>query len=148
MAQETENIWDLVVIGGGAAGFFGALAAAETSDGPKKILILEKSPNLLGKVRISGGGRCNVTHACFEPRTFATHFPRGEKALIGPLNRWSAQDTIDWFESRGVTLKTETDGRMFPTTDKSQTIIDCLVNSAEVEGVAIWTKTQVTSIKH
>jgi predicted Rossmann fold flavoprotein len=148
LAQETENIWDLVVIGGGAAGFFGALAAAETSDGPKKILILEKSPNLLGKVQISGGGRCNVTHACFEPRTFATHFPRGEKALIGPLNRWNAQDTIDWFESRGVTLKTETDGRMFPTTDKSQTIIDCLVNSAEVEGVAIWTKTQVTSIKH
>ena len=148
MTQETEKLWDLVVIGGGAAGFFGALAAAESANSPQKILILEKSPNLLGKVRISGGGRCNVTHACFEPRTFATRFPRGEKALIGPLNRWSAQDTIDWFENHGVPLKTESDGRMFPTTDNSQTIIDCLMDTAHAAGVDIWTKAPVTIIKH
>ncbi|MDA0345830.1 MAG: NAD(P)/FAD-dependent oxidoreductase [Verrucomicrobia bacterium] len=148
MTQKTEKLWDLVVIGGGAAGFFGALAAAESADKPMKVLILEKSPNLLGKVRISGGGRCNLTHACFEPRTFATHFPRGEKALIGPLNRWSAQDTIDWFENHGVQLKREADGRMFPTSDKSQTIIDCLMDAAQAAGVTIWTKAQATSITH
>lgn len=141
-----EGPWDLVVIGGGAAGFFGALTAAESSSRKQRILILEKSSQLLGKVRISGGGRCNVTHACFDPRDFAAHYPRGEKALIGPLTRWSATDTITWFEKRGVQLKTEEDGRMFPVTDNSQTIIDCLVKEAQRLGIQIRTQTAVTSI--
>ncbi|MCZ6675156.1 MAG: NAD(P)/FAD-dependent oxidoreductase, partial [Verrucomicrobia bacterium] len=106
MNHKSETSWDLVVVGGGAAGFFGAIAAAEAFGEARRILIVEKSPQLLGKVRISDGGRCNVTHACFEPKTFAAHFPRGEKELIGPLNRWSVQDTIEWFEECGVKLKT------------------------------------------
>jgi hypothetical protein len=142
-----EEPWDLVVAGGGAAGFFGAITAAENMRGQGRVLILEKSSQLLGKVKISGGGRCNVTHACFDPRLFASHFPRGEKELIGPLHRWDAQSTIDWFENRGVELKTEADGRMFPKTDDSQTIIDCLMNAASKEGITIRTRTTLTDIK-
>jgi predicted Rossmann fold flavoprotein len=114
--------WDLVVIGGGAAGFFAAITFAESAPG-SRVLILEKTAHTLGKVKISGGGRCNVTHACFDPKALADHYPRGSKALIGPFNRWGATDTVDWFSARGVELKTEADGRMFPTTDSSQTII-------------------------
>jgi len=90
-------------------------------------------------VRISGGGRCNVTHACFDAREFATRFPRGEQALIGPLKRFQANDTVAWFEARGVTLKTESDGRMFPVTDLSETIVDCLIESAKTAGVKLVT---------
>ncbi len=148
MTHPSDSHWDLVVIGGGAAGFFGAIAAAELAYDTQRILIVEKSSKLLGKVRVSGGGRCNVTHACFDPRTFSTHYPRGEKELIGPLNRWSPQDTIDWFQSHGVTLKTERDGRMFPTTDDSQTIIDCLETQAAKLEIEIWTQAPVSSIIH
>lgn len=148
MTDYSDSHWDLVVIGGGAAGFFGAIAAAESAYDAQRILIVEKSAKLLGKVRISGGGRCNVTHACFDPRTFSTHYPRGEKELIGPLNRWSSQDTIDWFHSHGVTLKTERDGRMFPTTDDSQTIIDCLETRAAKLNITIWTQAPVSSVTH
>ncbi len=130
-----HKTWDLIVIGGGAAGFFGALTAASELGNDARILILEKSPHFLGKVKISGGGRCNVTHACFDSRQMSLSYPRGERALLGPLHRWGAQDTVDWFESRGVQLKTESDGRMFPTTDDSQTIIDCLLNEAGKAGV-------------
>lgn len=135
---------DLVVVGGGAAGFFGAITCAENSD--KSVLILEKTSQLLHKVKISGGGRCNVTHECFEPRELTTNYPRGEKSLIGPFHRFGAADTVDWFTSRGVSLKTEDDGRMFPDTDDSQTIIDALLDAAEAAGVRIHTSEGVTSI--
>lgn len=132
-----QKEWDLVVVGGGAAGFFGAIEAAEALGNGSRILILEKSSHFLGKVKISGGGRCNVTHACFDSKQMSLSYPRGERALLGPLHRWGAQDTVDWFESRGVKLKTEADGRMFPETDNSQTIIDCLIYEAKTGGVEI-----------
>jgi predicted Rossmann fold flavoprotein len=126
----------IAVIGGGAAGFFAAIAGAEKDPGAE-ILVLEKSPHFLAKVKISGGGRCNVTHACFNERDFSTRYPRGERALIAPFKQFSAADTIAWFEARGVKLKTEADGRMFPATDSSQTIIDCLLAAARAAGVKL-----------
>src|ERR1019366_8407515 len=126
----------VMVVGGGAAGFFAAITCAEAM--PKaEVTILEKSAQFLSKVRISGGGRCNVTHACFDAREFATRFPRGERALIGPFQRFQASDTVAWFKERGVKLKKESDGRMFPTTDSSETIIDCLVGAAKAAGVKL-----------
>jgi predicted Rossmann fold flavoprotein len=148
LSSTHETEWDLVVIGGGAAGFFGAIAAAESAYKAHKILIVEKSPKVLSKVRISGGGRCNVTHACFDPRIFSTHYPRGEKELIGPLNRWSSTDTIDWFQGHGVPLKAEPDGRMFPTTNDSQTIIDCLETAVTQSGIEVRLQTSVSSIRY
>ena len=129
----TERI---VVVGGGAAGFFAAITAAEQKSGAE-IRLLEKSPQFLAKVKISGGGRCNVTHACFNEREFATRYPRGERALIAPFQQFQAADTVAWFEARGVKLKTEADGRMFPVTDDAQTIVDCLLNSARAGGVKL-----------
>ena len=126
----------IAVIGGGAAGFFAAIAGAEKNPGAE-IVVLEKSPHFLAKVKISGGGRCNVTHACFNERDFSTRYPRGECALIAPFKQFSAADTIAWFEARGVKLKTEADGRMFPATDSSQTIIDCLLAAARTAGVKL-----------
>jgi predicted Rossmann fold flavoprotein len=122
----------VLIVGGGAAGFFGAITAAEAG---AAVTLVEKSGRFLDKVRISGGGRCNVTHACFEPRDFATRYPRGGQALLGPFQQFSARDTVNWFESRGVKLKTEADGRMFPVTDSSETIVDCLMNAARRAGV-------------
>lgn len=124
----------VVIAGGGAAGFFAAIACGEMARGPE-ILLFEKTAQFLSKVRISGGGRCNVTHACFDSHFFATHFPRGERALIAPFRQFQARDTVAWFESRGVRLKTEPDGRMFPVSDSSQTIIDCLMREAVRAGV-------------
>jgi predicted Rossmann fold flavoprotein len=124
----------IIVVGGGAAGFFAAIAAAENG---ADVTVLEKTSRFLEKVRISGGGRCNVTHACFEPREFSARYPRGGRALLSPFQKFSARDTVDWFESRGVKLKTEGDGRMFPVTDTSQTIVDCLVNAAQNAGVKL-----------
>ncbi|PJD96094.1 MAG: aminoacetone oxidase family FAD-binding enzyme [Parachlamydia sp.] len=115
-----------VVIGGGAAGFFGAISCAAKNP-EAHVFLLEKNRQILAKVRISGGGRCNVTHACFDPQELASHYPRGSKALLGPFYRFQPKDTIEWFEKRGVELKIEDDGRMFPITDSSQTIIDCLL---------------------
>lgn len=126
------------MVGGGAAGIFAAITAAEAAP-DRKVIVLEKSPSLLAKVRISGGGRCNVTHACFEPKQLAKNYPRGSRELLGPFHRWQPRDTVEWFQSRGVPLKTEPDGRMFPTTDSSQTIIDCLLDSARRAGVEIRT---------
>jgi len=137
--------WDLITIGGGAAGFFGAITHAENGGG--STLILEKTANLLGKVKISGGGRCNVTHACPGPKELSKNYPRGEKSLIGPLHRWGVEDTIDWFTSHGVDLKTEPDGRMFPVSDRSQTIIDCLSKAAQQAGIEIRTRCGVRSIR-
>jgi len=122
------------VVGGGAAGFFAAITAAEVG---AAVTLLERGPQFLSKVRISGGGRCNVTHACFEPREFTKRYPRGDKELIGPFHKFQASDTVAWFESRGVELKTEPDGRMFPITDSSQTIIDCLMQAARDAGVEL-----------
>jgi hypothetical protein len=126
----------IVIVGGGAAGFFAAITVAEARP-DAEIILLEKTAHFLAKVRISGGGRCNVTHACFEPREFARRYPRGERALISALAKFSARDTIAWFSARGVELKTEADGRMFPVTDSSQTIIDCLMGSASKAGVKL-----------
>ncbi len=136
--------FDLIVVGGGAAGFFSAITCAENSG--KSVLLLEKTSQLLQKVKISGGGRCNVTHQCFEPRELSRNYPRGEKSLIGPFHRFGAADTVDWFAGRGVMLKTEADGRMFPDTDSSQTIVDVLLGAAHAAGVSIHTSEGVTSV--
>src|SRR5258707_1869792 len=106
----------VIVVGGGEAGFFAAITCAE-ADHEAEVTVLEKGPQFLSKVRISGGGRCNVTHACFDAREFAARFPRGEHALLAPFNNFRTSDTVAWFESRGVKLKTEGDGRMFPASD-------------------------------
>ncbi|BDS08341.1 flavoprotein [Oceaniferula spumae] len=142
----TTEDWDLIVVGGGAAGFFAAITCAEASH--SRVLIVEKSPNVLGKVKISGGGRCNVTHSCFEPKALTGFYPRGGKSLIGPFHRWGATDTVGWFQSRGVELKTEADGRMFPVTDTSQTVIDCLTESARSAGVELQVSTGISNIHH
>lgn len=128
----------IVIVGGGAAGFFAAITCAEATPGTE-VIVLERGQQFLAKVKISGGGRCNVTHACFNEREFATRFPRGERALIAPFKRFQASDTVAWFAARGVKLKTESDGRMFPTTDSSQTIMDCLLNAARKTGVKLMT---------
>ncbi len=137
-------IWDLITIGGGAAGFFGAITHAQEGGG--STLILERSNEVLGKVKISGGGRCNVTHDCPDPKAFSAHYPRGEKALIGPLHGWGAEDTVRWFSERGVRLKTEEDGRIFPRTDRSQTVIDCLTREAKKAGVRVRTRAGVNAM--
>jgi predicted Rossmann fold flavoprotein len=125
---------------------FAAITCAELAP-HKDVIVLEKGPQLLAKVRISGGGRCNVTHACFDPREFCTRYPRGEKELIGPMHRFQAKDTVEWFEGRGVKLKAEPDGRMFPVTDRSATIIDCLQNAARKAGVKMFTNRGVLSVE-
>lgn len=129
-------MFDLIVIGGGAAGIFAAIQAKESYP-ESSVLVLEKTATLLAKVRVSGGGRCNVTHSCFDPKQLVNNYPRGSKELLGPFHRFQPQDTIRWFTERGVALKTEADGRMFPTTDSSQTIINCLLNEAKRLGVEI-----------
>lgn len=126
----------IVVAGGGAAGFFAAITCAQAAP-DAEVTVLEKGPQFLSKVRISGGGRCNLTHACFEPRELASYYPRGGQALIAPFHAFQAADTVAWFESRGVKLKTEKDGRMFPATNSSQTVIDCLLGQARSAGVKL-----------
>ncbi|HVU08105.1 MAG TPA: NAD(P)/FAD-dependent oxidoreductase [Verrucomicrobiae bacterium] len=128
----------IVIVGGGAAGFFAAIACAEKNR-DAEIIILEKTAQFLSKVRISGGGRCNVTHACFNEREFATRYPRGERTLIALFQQFQAGDTAAWFAARGVKLKTESDGRMFPVTDSSQTIVECLLKAARDAGVKLRT---------
>ena len=135
----------IVIAGGGAAGFFAALACAETAPGAE-IFIFEKSSQFLAKVKISGGGRCNVTHAEFDPREFSKRYPRGERALISAFAKFQARDTVAWFENRDVELKAESDGRMFPVTDSSQTIIDCLLNSARRAGIKLKTNCGVETV--
>ena len=130
---------EIAIVGGGAAGFFAAIAAAR-ANADCKVSLFERSSQFLSKVRISGGGRCNVTHALFDPRMFTTRYPRGERELISPFHRFSADDTVAWFEARGVPLKREEDGRMFPVTDSSQTVIDCLIKEAKDAGVQLFTR--------
>jgi predicted Rossmann fold flavoprotein len=135
----------IAVIGGGAAGFFGAITAAESFP-DARVTIYEKNRTVLNKVRISGGGRCNVTHACFDNRQLVKHYPRGEKPLRSLFNFFDADATIRWFEQRGVRLKTEADGRMFPETNTSETIIDCLLTAARRCGIQIQTSSGVSSL--
>lgn len=139
-------MFDLIVIGGGAAGFFGAIQAAEMN--PRlRIIILEKTTKLLSKVRISGGGRCNVTHNCFEPTELSHHYPRGQKPLKSLFRKYQSKDVVKWFEERGVQLKAEDDGRMFPVTDNSETIIDCFLRMVEKFNIRIEMRTGVKEIK-
>lgn len=139
------NKLNIIIIGGGAAGFFAAIRAAECNP-DAQVIILEKSKDVLGKVKVSGGGRCNLTHACFVPRELSKFYPRGEKELLGPFNRFACGDTIEWFEKRGVKTKIEADGRMFPVSDDSQTIVDCLWAAARKSGVSIYTNTALKSL--
>jgi predicted Rossmann fold flavoprotein len=127
----------VIVVGGGAAGFFAAITCAEAAP-DAEVMVFERGSQFLAKVRISGGGRCNVTHACFDAGELTTRFPRGERALLGPFEAFTAADTVAWFESRGVKLKTENDGRVFPVSDASQTIIDCLLRAANAAKVKLW----------
>jgi hypothetical protein len=131
-----DNRGRIVIVGGGAAGFFAAITCAEAAPG-REIVLLESGRHFLQKVRISGGGRCNVTHSCFDPRELSQRYPRGGRALIAPFHRFQPRDTIEWFAARGVRLKTEADGRMFPTTDNSATIVECLLRAAANAGVKL-----------
>ena len=133
----------IAVIGGGAAGFFAAIACAERLGKDGSVTLFEATAHLLAKVRISGGGRCNVTHACFEPAELSKKYPRGGRELLGAFHRFQPRDTVEWFAARGVATKTEEDGRMFPVTDDSATIVDCLLAAARRAGVAIRTSTAV-----
>lgn len=133
----------VAVIGGGAAGFFAAITAAEAG---ASVTVFEKGNAFLTKVKISGGGRCNVTHACFDPTLLSKNYPRGSRELRGAFHRWQPEDMVAWFAERGVDLKTEADGRMFPITDSSQTIIDCFMKAARDAGVVLKTGTAVKEI--
>jgi predicted Rossmann fold flavoprotein len=148
IATKVNGILDskqIIVIGGGAAGFFSAINCAQKNP-EVKVTLLEKTSKLLSKVRVSGGGRCNVTHACFDNSILVKNYPRGEKELRNAFSRFGANDTINWFDQRGVKLKTEADGRMFPTTDSSETIINCLMQEAEKAGVEIKTGVDIEEI--
>ncbi len=128
--------YDVIIIGGGAAGFFAAINLKTIS--PKlKVAILERGNEVLTKVKISGGGRCNVTHAEFVPSDLSKNYPRGEKELLGPFHTFMTGDTLAWFEQRGVSIKMEEDGRMFPTTNTSQTIIDCFLKEISTLGISL-----------
>lgn len=135
----------IIVVGGGAAGFFAAVTCAEAAP-DVEVIILEKGPQFLSKVRISGGGRCNVTHGCFEVGELTDRYPRGARALLAPFQQFQPSDTVAWFESRGVKLKTEADGRMFPVTDTSQTVIDCLMRAAREAGVKLRLNSRVERV--
>ena len=136
----------IIIIGGGAAGFFAAITAA-MAHSRSAITLLETGREFLTKVRISGGGRCNVTHHCFEPSQLVQYYPRGGKALRGAFSRFQPKDTVAWFKSRDVTLKTEADGRMFPITDDSATIANCLLESAKEYGVHLRPNSPVKSLQ-
>ncbi len=129
----------IVIVGGGAAGFFAAIACAGKLGDRGTVTLYEATAHPLAKVRVSGGGRCNVTHACFEPRELVKKYPRGGRELLGAFHRWQPRDTIAWFAERGVETKTEADGRMFPVTDDSATIAECLLHAAEKAGVQVVT---------
>ena len=137
----------LAVIGGGAAGFFCAINAARINPG-LKVVIIEKTSKLLSKVKVSGGGRCNVTHACFDITEMSKKYPRGQHFVKKVFHQFFTTDTIQWFEERGVKLKTEADGRMFPVTDSSQTIIDCLLKEVNKCGIELMMNAEVKKVVH
>ena len=147
MSKSAQNqTWDVIIAGGGPAGFFAAIRCAELNPG-LHVLVIEKASQTLGKVLISGGGRCNVTHACFDPAKLITYYPRGANELRGAFTRFQPADTLDWFESRGVKLKTEADGRMFPVTDSSATIAECLRGAAKKAGVEVVVATTLLGVE-
>lgn len=138
-------VYDVLVIGGGAAGFFSAINIA--SQRPEwHIAILERGSEVLTKVKVSGGGRCNVTHAEFVPNSLAKNYPRGEKELRGPFHSFMSGDVMEWFEQKGVALKIEEDGRVFPVSDSSQTIIDCFLSEAKKYNISIFKGNSVHKI--
>ena len=141
-----KNRKKLVIVGGGAAGFMAAITLAEAMQNID-IIILEQGNEVLGKVRISGGGRCNVTHACYDVKELVKFYPRGNKELLSPFFQFNCEHTIDFFESKNVTLKTEDDGRIFPTTDDSMTIVNCLKNEATKLGIKIILQSKVMRIE-
>lgn len=145
-SNKTDKAYfDSVVIGGGAAGFFAALRTLELKPNAR-VLLIEKSSKLLSKVKVSGGGRCNVTHNLFDKKEFSKRYPRGEKHVFRLLHHFGPEDTIEWFQNRGVALKAEVDGRMFPVSDSSQSIIDCLMADAEKKGLKISMNESVSKI--
>lgn len=137
--------YDIVIVGGGAAGFFTAINIVEKNPS-YKVAILERGKEVLTKVKVSGGGRCNVTHACFVPNDLVKFYPRGEKELRGPFHQFCSGDTIEWFEKHGVELKIEEDGRMFPVSNSSQTIIDCFTHTAKKLEIDVLTGQSVQSL--
>jgi predicted Rossmann fold flavoprotein len=128
----------VIIVGGGAAGYFAAIACAEANP-EADVLLLEKGKDVLGKVLVSGGGRCNVTHACFDPKELVQFYPRGSRELLGPFHKFQPGDTMEWFADRGVELKIESDNRVFPVTDSSSTIAECLKDMANSAGVQVRT---------
>jgi predicted Rossmann fold flavoprotein len=146
MSKSNQSTWDVIVVGGGPAGFFAAIRCAELN--PKlRVLIIEKSSQTLGKVLVSGGGRCNVTHACFDPAQLVSYYPRGGMALRGAFTRFQPADTVNWFAERGVRLKSEADNRMFPVTDSSETIANCLREAAQNAGVKVYLGTTLLKVE-
>lgn len=137
---------DVLVIGGGAAGFFGALEVKRLRP-DWRVCILEAAGRPLSKVRISGGGRCNVTHGCFQLDQLVAHYPRGQKQLLSVFSRFGPRDTMDWFEQKGVPLKTEADGRVFPQSDNSASIVDCLLGEARRRGVEVHLNTRAQALE-
>ena len=135
-----------IIVGGGAAGYFAAINAAELNSG-LEVIILEGNNKVLQKVKVSGGGRCNVSHACFTPNELIEFYPRGKKELQGPFHQFMTGDTMEWFENRGVPLKIEDDNRIFPESNSSQTIIDCFLESAKNAGVILKISTRVDAIE-
>jgi predicted Rossmann fold flavoprotein len=146
MPKSNQISWDVIIAGGGPAGFFAAIRCAELNPA-LQILIIEKASQTLSKVLISGGGRCNVTHACFDPAQLITYYPRGGTALRGAFTRFQPADTMKWFEKHGVKLKTEADNRMFPVTDSSETIAKCLQEAAKNAGVKVHLGTSLLKIE-
>jgi hypothetical protein len=146
LMNDSHHALDLAVIGGGASGFFTALRYAEMVVG-KRVAIFEKSSQFLQKVRISGGGRCNVTHACFDPTQLAKNYPRGARELRTAFHQWQPADTVEWFKRFGVALKAEPDGRMFPVSDCSATIIDCFLNRARECQIPMFQRHALTGIE-
>ena len=145
-----SSIKKIAIVGGGAAGFFTAIMIGEKAQElelPIKISIFESSGQYLKKVRISGGGRCNVTHNLFEVRSFTENYPRGSRELLSPMQRFQAKDTVEWFKKAGIKLVAEEDGRMFPETNSSQTIIDCYLEKTKELGVELINKSPVKAIR-
>ena len=138
-------MYDLLIIGGGAAGFFTAINTAEKHPN-LNIAILEKSKEVLHKVRISGGGRCNLTNATFTPQELVKNYPRGSKELLSPFHRFMCGDTMEWFEAHGVSLKTEPDGRVFPTSNSSESVVNCFLNEIKKHHIELFTQQNVQAL--